>query len=130
VKKQQYFHSASFSPSSYIYVSHFQKVNTKSSGDQIEPPNASRLFIPDFDRDISVAEMEEVFHKLKENKAPGDGIPPGVLAFLFNDVMRSGEYPNCWSTGIICPIHESGPKQLLRDNTPKCNRQADHSYPM
>ena len=57
--------------------------------------------------------MEEVFNKLKENKAPGnDGIPPGVfkaldstlieiLAFLFSNVMRSGEYPNCWSTDII-----------------------------
>jgi len=41
-----------------------------------------------------------------------DGIPPGVfkaldstlieiLAFLLNNVMRSGEYPNCWSTDII-----------------------------
>jgi len=69
-----------------------------------------------------VAEMEEVVNKLKENKAPGDdGIPPGVfkafdntlieiLAFLFNNVIRSGEYPNCWSTGIICPIHKSGSK--------------------
>ena len=81
------------------------------------------VFIPDFGREISVAEMEEVFNKLKENKAPDDdGIPPGVfkgldstlieiMAILFNNVMRSGEYPNCWSTGNICPIHKSGPKQ-------------------
>ena len=94
---------------------HFQILNTKSGGDQIEPPNASRVFIPDFDREISVAEMEEVFNILKENKAPGnDGIPPGVfkaldstlieiLTILFNNVMRSGEYPSCWSTDIICP---------------------------
>ena len=61
-------------------LSHFQILNTKSGGDQIEPPNASRVFIPDFDREISVAEMEEVFNKLKENKAPDDdGIPPGVF---------------------------------------------------
>ena len=70
---------------------------------RFEPPNASRLFIPDFDREISVAEMEEVFNKLKENKAPGDGIPPGVfkasdnalveiLAFLFNNIVISSSH--------------------------------------
>ena len=48
-------------------LSRFQILNTKSGGDQIEPPNASRVFIPDFDREISVTEMEEVFNKLKEN---------------------------------------------------------------
>ena len=61
------------------------------------------------------------------NKEPGeDGIPPGVfkalintliemLAILFSNVMRSGEYPNCWSTGIICPIHKSAPRNDLNN---------------
>ena len=61
------------------------------------------------------------------NKAPGeDGIPPGafkaldntlieMLAILFNNVMRSGDYPNCWSTGIICPMHKSGPRNDLNN---------------
>ena len=71
-----------------------------------------------------MTEVKEVLNKLKVNKEPGeDTIPPGVhvfkavdntptemLAILFNNVMRSGEYPNCWSTGIICPIHKSGPR--------------------
>ena len=75
--------------------------------------NAARACVLDLDREISVTEVDEVLLKLKVNKAPGeDGIPPGVfkaldntviemLAILFSNVMRSGEYPNCWSTGII-----------------------------
>ena len=89
----------------------------KKKYERNEPPNAARVFVPDLDREISVTEVEEVLLKLEVNKAPGDdGIPPGVfkaldntltemLAMLFNNVMRSGEYPNCWSTGIICPVH-------------------------
>ena len=49
-----------------------------------------------------------------------DGIPPGVyksfnkqlitlLTMLFNNVLNTREYPSSWSTGIICPIHKSGP---------------------
>lgn len=103
-------------------MSHFRNLNMKRSSEQNEPPNAARVSIPDLDREISVTEVEEVLNKLKVNKAPGeDGIPPGVfkaldntltemLAVLFNNVMRSGEYPNCWSTGIICPMHKSGPR--------------------
>ena len=103
-------------------LSHLQNLNMKRSNERNEPPNASRVCVPHLDREISVAEVEEVLHKLKVNKAPGeDGIPPGVfkaldntliemLAILFNNVMRSGEYPNCWSTGIICPLHKSGPR--------------------
>ena len=103
-------------------MSHFQNLNMKRSSEQNEPPNAARVNIPDLDREISVTEVEEVLNKLKVNKAPGeDGIPPGVfkaldntltemLAALFNNVMTSGEYPNCWSTGIICPIDKSGPR--------------------
>jgi len=69
-------------------LSHFQILNTKSGGDQIELPNTSRVFIPDFDREISVAEMEEVFNRLKENKAPGDGIPPGVFKALDSTLIE------------------------------------------
>ena len=59
--------------------------------------------------------VEEVLHKVKVNKAPGeDGIPPGVFKVLdntlteccSNNVMRSGEHPNCWSTGIINQVQE------------------------
>ena len=85
----------------------------KRSNERNEPPNAARACVLDLDREISVTEVDEVLLKLKVNKAPGeDGIPPGVfkaldntviemLAILFSNVMRSGEYPNCWSTGII-----------------------------
>ena len=83
----------------------------KRSNERNEPPNVARACVLDLDREISVTEVDEVLLKLKVNKAPGeDGIPPGVfkaldntviemLAILFNNVIRSGEY--CWSTGII-----------------------------
>ena len=103
-------------------MSHFQNLNMKRSSEQNELPNTARVSISELDREISVAEVEEALNKLKAKKAPGeDGIPPGVfkaldntliemLAILFNNVMKSGEHPNCWSTGIICPIHKSGPR--------------------
>ena len=80
-------------------LSHLQNLNMKRSGN--EPPNASRVCVPHLDREISVAEVEEVLRKLKVNKAPGeDGIPPGVfkaldntliemLAILFNDLENT-----------------------------------------
>ena len=46
-------------------LSQVQKLNTKSRGDQNEPPNASRVFIPDLDSETSVAEVEEVLDKLR-----------------------------------------------------------------
>ena len=60
-------------------------------------------------------------HNMKTNTASGDdGIPPGVyksfneqlitlLTMLFNHVLNTREYPSSWSTGIMCPIHKSGP---------------------
>ena len=62
-------------------LSHLQNLNMKRSNERNEPPNASRVCVPDLDREISVAEVEEVLHKLKVNKAPReDGIPPGVYS--------------------------------------------------
>jgi len=73
--------------------------------------------------------MEEIFNKLKENKAPGDdGIPRGVLkaldstlneilAILFNNVMRSGEYPSCWSTGIIIAEYINQAQKMTQTTT-------------
>ena len=117
----------------------------KRSSEWNEPPNASRVYQTLIGKYHAVAEVEEVLHKLEVNKVPGeDGIPPGVfkvlddtltemLAILFNNVMRSGEYPNCWSTGIICPVHKSSPRDdpnNYRGNSLKCNGQAVHSYPV
>ena len=63
---------------------------------------------------LTVGDLKSgVISVLYSNNLNGDdGIPPGVfkaldstlieiLAFLLNNVMRSGEYPNCWSTDII-----------------------------
>ncbi len=33
-----------------------------------------------------------------------------LLAALCTKILESGEYPQSWSTGIICPIHKSGAK--------------------
>ncbi len=87
-----------------------------------ESLNAPDTYIPVLNEDILVEEVETALQNLKTKKAPGeDGIPPGVfkvldgaliefLTELFNTIMRSGVYPRCWSTGIICPVHKAGPK--------------------
>ena len=67
-------------------MSRFQKLNMKRGSDQNELPNASRIFL---DREISLAEVEEVVNTLKGNKAPGDdGIPPGVFKALDNTLIE------------------------------------------
>ena len=40
-------------------------------------------------------------------KDAGDGIVVFLTA-LFNEVFRSGEYPEVWSKAIIVPIHKKG----------------------
>ena len=89
-------------------LSHFQNLNMKKKYERNEPPNAARVFVPDFDREISVTKVEEVLPP-RVFKALDNALAE-MLAILFNNVMRSVEYPNCWSTGIICPIHKSGPR--------------------
>ena len=55
---------------------------------------------------------------MKSGKSPGDdGIPPDVykalnerlvnlITILFNQVLRTGEYPASWSTGVIMPYSQ------------------------
>ena len=91
-------------------LSHFQNLNMKRSNEQNEPPNATRVCVPDLDREISVTEVEEVLLKLKVNKAPGeDGIPPGVFKTLDNSLTKmlaipylimSGDLENTQTVGL------------------------------
>ena len=64
--------------------------------------------------------MAFAIRSLKCNKAPGeDGIPAetykeinnqllDLLTSIFNRILISGEYPEVWSEGIICPIYKAG----------------------
>ena len=57
---------------------------------------------------------------MKTKKAPGqDGLTVEVyksfnnqlinlLTKLFNNVLKTGEYPTTWAQGLICPIYKSG----------------------
>ena len=64
-------------------------------------------------------EVTFAIRSLKCNKAPGeDGIPAetykeinnqllDLLTSIFNRILISGEYPEVWSEGIICPIYKA-----------------------
>ena len=75
--------------------------------------------------------------QLKASKLPGmDGLHRSLfkscqgklislITSLFNKVMNTGEYPECWGKRLICPIHKSGPKSvldnyILQHNITKC----------
>ena len=74
------------------------------------------------DRDIEICEVQEAINKLKSGKSPGeDGLGADIfkhidqdcmeaLTAIYNKIYSSGEFPTSWSTGIIHPIHKSGPK--------------------
>ena len=59
-------------------------------------------------------------NRLKKHKAPGiDALGSPVyksfteplinhLTGLFNQVLRSGAYPNAWAVGVIKPIYKNG----------------------
>ena len=77
-------------------------------------------YIPELDGFITQTEVAFAIRSLKCNKAPGeDGIPAetykevnnqllDLLTSIFNRILISGEYPEVWSEGIICPIYKAG----------------------
>ena len=102
------------------FYSHF-----KSLHHNIVPPIASDSlwgvpYIPELDGCITQTEVAFAIRSLKCNKAPGeDGIPAetykeinnqllDLLTSIFNRILISGEYPEVWSEGIICPIYKAG----------------------
>ena len=82
----------------------------------------SNNHVPETNEEITFEETIHAIHNMKLNTSPDiDGIPSGVyralieqwislLTNLFKDALRSGEYPSCWSIGLICPLYKSGPK--------------------
>ena len=72
------------------------------------------------DDEISVEEVKSAINRLKKHKAPGiDALGSPVyksfteplinhLTGLFNQVLRSGAYPNAWAVGVIKPIFKNG----------------------
>ena len=105
--------------------SHFKKLNTKLSMEGPTICAARVVSIPELDGDILSVDVCTAIKQLKASKSPGmDGLPPSLfkncqgklitlITSLFNKVMSTGEYPECWSNGLICSIHKSGPKSVL-----------------
>ena len=60
---------------------------------------------------------------MKSNKSPGvDGLPTTIfksasdplmnlLVSLYNQVLKTGQYPSEWCMGLIKPIHKRGEKK-------------------
>ena len=106
-------------PSSLL--THFRVLQECATHDNRETRENCTRYVPVLDEKISEEEVVMAIHNMKTNIASGDdGIPPGVyksfnerliilLTRLFNHVLNTREYPSSWSTGIICPMHESGP---------------------
>ena len=71
-------------------------------------------------KNISVEEILECIHSLKNNKSPGiDGIPAEIIkynsdlvakdiAILFNYFLENREFPKAWTEGIRNPIFKGG----------------------
>ena len=105
--------------------SHFKKLNANLSMEGPTICAARVVSIPELDGDILSADVCTAIKQLKASKSPGmDGLPPSLfkncqgklitlITSLFNKVMSTGEYPECWSNGLICSIHKSGPKSVL-----------------
>ena len=81
---------------------------------------ALEVSLPELDGEISYEEVKQAIRGLKGNRAPGDdGIPTEVykvlpdnvitlLRKIYNHVYTSGDYPQTWSRGLVCPIYKVG----------------------
>ena len=71
------------------------------------------------DEEFSIEEVKAAVKQSSNNKSPGeDGLINEIFKrndslhepcrLLFNRVLKSGQYPKCWSTGVIIPLHKKG----------------------
>ena len=104
-----------------VIFSHFKLLHKEENATPFNF-SSSNYHVPETDEEITFEETMHAIHSMKLNMSPGiDGIPSGVyralneqwislLTNLFNDVLRSGQYPSCWSIELICPLYKSRPK--------------------
>ena len=95
-------------------MSDFLKSDCCPDGDSIPPTDDLLSY------EISDGEIEDALKNLKAGKSPGeDGIPPEYfklsekilipyLKLLFNKIMFTGVFPECWNVGLIIPLFKSG----------------------
>ena len=74
---------------------------------------------PELDEAFTVEELVKAVKNLKNGKAPGedgllneifksnDFLLPSCLE-LYNQILASGTFPKCWTTGVIIPLHKKG----------------------
>ena len=101
---------------------YFQKLNANETMKGPTICAAKVVSIPELDGDILAEDVCTAIKQLKASKSPGmDGLPPSlfkgcqgklisIISSLFNKVINTGEYLECWSNGLICPIHKSCPR--------------------
>ena len=109
------------------WFNHFKKLHSSVvSGANLkffsknEPNHPNR----DLDYLFTIEEVEAAIRSMKGGTSPGiDGISIDlikclntptvrVLVKVFNRIIKSGEFPSCWSTGLIVPIHKSDDTSL------------------
>ena len=95
-----------------IIFPHFKLIHKEENGTPFNS-SSSNNHISKTDEEITFEETMHAIHSMKLNTCPGtDEIPSGVYRALneqwislptnlFNDVLRSGEYPSCWLIGHI-----------------------------
>ena len=112
------------SVSSTLLFIHFKSLNEQEDVLTSIPTNIIsnqiHMYVEELDTDIINEEVRVAIKNMKTKKAPGqDGLTVEVyksfnnelinlLTKLFNNVLRTGEYPTTWAQGLICPIYKSG----------------------
>ena len=114
---------ANSKPSDDVFKTHFHQLFNSTD---IEYPDFNELHseisIPVLDEPMTTNEVYNEIAKLKPNKGSGvDGVPPGIFKFLpanwillittlFNNLLVSGSYPDCWTSAKLFTIFKRGTK--------------------
>ena len=104
-------------------------------------PDANQKFFsknePNHDIDylFTIEEVEAAIRSMKGVTSPGidcisidvikclNTLTVRVLVEVFNRIIKSGEFPSWWSTGLIVPIHKSGDTSLPDNRGGRADRR-------
>ena len=84
----------------------------------------------DYPNHISLDEIRNAINKINIHSAQGNDRIPGILlvvcedilnnamSTLFNSILFSGHFPNCWKTAVIVPVPKKGDSNCLENYHP------------